>query len=228
MIMRLKRYLIFGLQYFLWEKPRGLDFTMRDLSLLRNSNGLYHGYSKTAEKHLQEIFGSLTFTGKERLLDIGCGKGVVLRIASGYPFEKVAGIEIDERLVSIAVNNFRVLKMEDRVQCFQANAAEFEDYGNYNIFFMFNPFSSTVMKKVVDKLLEVSEKNPVTVIYHNPVYMEFFEQEGEVTVLQQLYDKTKDYSTCIFQVSRRKRCPQGTAISMAVRGSDSRWTCDSG
>lgn len=205
MIARLKRYLIFGLQYFLWEKPRGLDFTMRDISLLRNSNGLYHGYSKTAEKHLQEIFNSLNFTGKERLLDIGCGKGVVLRIAAGYPFEKVTGIEIDERLVAIAANNFRVLKMEDRVQCICANAAEFESYGNYNTFFMFNPFSSTIMKKVADKLLEVSEKNPVTVIYHNPVYMEFFEKEGKVTVLKQLYDKTKDYNTCIFRMSGWKR-----------------------
>lgn len=205
MITRLKRYLIFGLQYFLWEKPRGLDFTMRDISLLRNSNGLYHGYSKTAEKHLRQIFDSLTFSGKDRLLDIGCGKGVVLRVASDYPFEKVAGIEIDERLVAIAAKNFRVLKMEDRVRCFQANAAEYKDYGNYNIFFMSNPFSDTIMKKVLDKLLEVSEKNPVTVIYHNPVYMELFEQGGEVTILKQLYDKTKDYSTCIFQLSRRKQ-----------------------
>lgn len=37
-------------------------------------------------------------------MDIGCGKGVVLRVAAGYPFEKVAGIEIDERLAAIAAN----------------------------------------------------------------------------------------------------------------------------
>lgn len=212
MITRLKRYLIFGLQYFLWEKPRGLDFTMRDISLLRNSNGLYHGYSKTVEKHLYEIFDSLPLTGKERLLDIGCGKGVVLRIASGYPFEKVAGIEIDERLVAIAENNFRVLKLDDRVQCFHANAAEYEDYGNYNIFFMFNPFSGAIMEKVVDKLLEAAEKKPVTVIYHNPVYMKCFEQKGEVIILRQLYDKTKDYSTCIFQMSRRRQISETDKI----------------
>lgn len=189
------------MQYFLLEKPRGLDFTMRDISMLKKSGGLYHGYSKTSEKHLQEIFGSITFTGGERLLDIGCGKGVVLRVASGYPFEKVAGIEIDERLTAIAIKNFRILKMENRVQCFQMDAAEFEGYGDYNIFFLFNPFSGTVMKKVVDKLKMVSEKSPITVIYHNPVYMELFEQEGKVTILKRLYDKTKDYSTYIFRMT---------------------------
>lgn len=199
--LRLKRYLRFGIQYLFLEKTRGLDFTMRDLSLLKKSEGLYHGYSKTPEKHLQEIFDSLTFTGGERLLDVGCGKGVVLRAASGYPFEKVAGIEIDERLVEIAAKNFRILKMENQVQCFQADATEFEGYGDYNVFFLSNPFSGTVMKKVVDKLKQVSEKNPITIIYYNPVYMEIFEQEGNVTIIKQLYDKTKDYRTCIFQMN---------------------------
>lgn len=199
MVTRLKRYVMFGMQYFLWERPRGLDFTMRDTSLLKKSGGLYHGYSKTEERHLQEIFNSLDFNGRERLLDIGCGKGVVLRVASAYPFEKVAGIEIDERLTAIAENNFHILKMEDRVQCYQADAAEFEGYEDYNIFFLFNPFSATVMKRVVDKLTEVSAKNPITVIYHNPVCMELFEQTGKVTVIKRLYDKTKNYSTYIFQ-----------------------------
>lgn len=203
-LKRYKRYLIYGVQYFFWEKPRGLDFTMRDTSLLKKSGGLYHGYSKTEEKHLQKIFSSLTFVGRERLLDIGCGKGCVLRVASDYPFEKVTGIEIDGRLTAIATNNFRILGMENRVQCFQVNAAEFEGYGDYNIFFLFNPFSGTVMKEVVDKLLEVSEKNPITVIYHNPVYMELFEQKGELTILKQLYDKSKDYSTYIFRMTGYK------------------------
>ncbi len=69
---RWKRYFRFGVQYFLYEKPKGLDFTMRDLSLPKSSRGLYHGYSKTEERHLKEIFGNLSFTGEERLLDIGC------------------------------------------------------------------------------------------------------------------------------------------------------------
>lgn len=200
MFRRWKRYFQFGIQYFLFEKPRGLDFTMRDKSLLKKSKGLYHGYSKTAERHLKEIFDSLSFKGNEKLLDIGCGKGVVLRAALVYPFEKVAGIEIDENLVSIAVKNFRVLGAEDRVLCQQADAAEFEGYGEYNVFFLFNPFSGSIMEKVVDKLLEVARETPVTVIYHNPVYMELFRQKGKINVLGQLYDKTKDYNTCIFRM----------------------------
>lgn len=135
-----------------------------------------------------------------KLLDIGCGKGVVLRTASNYPFEKIAGIEIDERLAAIAVKNFQILGLEDRIKCQQADAAEFEGYGDYNVFFLFNPFSDSVMEKVVDKLTEISKKNSLTIIYHNPVYIEIFEQKGKVTIVKRLHDKMKDYDTCIFRL----------------------------
>ena len=51
--------------------------------------------------------------------------------------------------------------------------AEFEMYGEYNVFFLFNPFAAPVMEKAADKLIAVSEKR-ITVIYHNPVYIELF------------------------------------------------------
>lgn len=58
-----------------------------------------------------------------------------------------------------------------------------------------------VITGCVKRVKYVSEKNPITVIYHNPVYMELFEQEGKVTILKQLYDKTKDYTTYIFRMT---------------------------
>lgn len=205
MFAKWKRYIQFSIQYFLLEKPKGLDFTMRDTSLLRKSHGLYHGYSKTAEKHVKEIFDTLIFTGEDKMLDIGCGKGAVLRIATEYPFQKIAGIDIDARLIDIAVKNFQLLGMKNRVSCQQINATEFKKYNEYNIFFMFNPFSGFVMEKVADELLKVSEKKTITIIYHNPVYLELFKQKGEVTVLKYLYDKTKDYYTCIFMLKSTQK-----------------------
>lgn len=201
MLTRLRRYLKFGFQYYLLEKPRGLDFTMRDMSPAAASHGLCHGYSKTDEKHLKEIFAALSFTGEERLLDIGCGKGVVLRAAAGYPFAKVAGIEIDERLAAIAVKIFKILNIEDKVECICADAAEFDDYDSYNVFFLFNPFPEIVMEQVIDKLLKTAAKNPVTIIYHNPVCISLFEAKAEIRCLKRLHDKRKNYDTYIFRIA---------------------------
>ena len=79
------------------ERPRGLDFTMRDTRLYQQSAGKYHGYSKTDEKHLQEIFQTLDFSRCRNLLDVGCDKGVVLKEAAKFPFERIAGIELQGR-----------------------------------------------------------------------------------------------------------------------------------
>ena len=77
LVNRLRRYLVFLGEYLFMERPRGLDFTMRDTRLYQQSAGKYHGYSKTDEKHLQEIFRTLDFSRCRKLLDVGCGKGVV-------------------------------------------------------------------------------------------------------------------------------------------------------
>ena len=87
-----------------------------------------------------------------KLLDVGAGKGVVLKEAAKFPFTKIAGIELQDELVQIANNNFRILKLENRVQCIQANALEYDGYHNYNVFFFFNPFSEEILQRVTDKI----------------------------------------------------------------------------
>lgn len=86
------------------------------------------------------------------------------------------------------------------MECIQANATEFEMHGEYNVFFLFNPFASPVMEKVVDKLIAVSREKRITVIYHNPVYIELFRKEKTLKETHWLYDKVKDYNTCIFRL----------------------------
>ena len=51
---RIRRYLVFLGEYLFLERPRGLDFTMRDIGLYQKSAGKYHGYSKTDENARKE------------------------------------------------------------------------------------------------------------------------------------------------------------------------------
>lgn len=144
--IRLKRYGLFLVQYFLYEKPRGLDFTMRDKGLYERSDHIFHGYSKTNEKHLREIFKRLSFEDA-RLLDVGCGKGVVLKEATKFPFKKIAGIEIQEELVQIANRNFKILGIEEQIECLQANAIDFDRYGDFNVFSFLTRFRRKFCKR---------------------------------------------------------------------------------
>ena len=208
LVNRLRRYLVFLGEYLFMERPRGLDFTMRDTRLYQQSAGKYHGYSKTDEKHLQEIFRTLDFSRCRKLLDVGCGKGVVLKEAAKFPFERIAGIELQEELVKNAGKNFRILGLEKRISCMQADAVDFDGYGEFDVFFFFNPFSEEVFGRVIDRILESRKSDgPLTFIYHNPRYLDALEErfkreasEPEQIRKVMLHDKRKNYDTCILSM----------------------------
>ena len=202
---RLERYFLFTAQVLFLEKPRGLDFTMRDTGLFNRSEGRYHGYSKTNEKHLRDIFGRLDYSTERKLLDVGCGKGVVLKEASRFPFGKVAGIELQPELVRIARRNLNRLRLTDRVSCIQADAISFDGYGDYNVYFFFNPFSEEVMEKVMDRILESrgGRWQDAVFIYHNPRYLRILEERLPGAEKSMLYDRRKGYETCILQPQGR-------------------------
>lgn len=201
-ICRIKRYFIYGLQYFLWEKPRGLDFTMRDTHLLKEGKGL-HGYAKTNEKHLKEIFQALEVKDSDCLLDVGCGKGGVLKGAAVFPFKRIAGIDIDSRLIEIAKKNFKILKLSDRIECSVEDALAYQGYHQFNIFFFFNPFGEEIMRAVVDKIIKANvNKERFFVIYHNPVYYQVIENTGHFRKVKELFDSSKQYRTYIYAAQR--------------------------
>lgn len=149
----IKRYLrgmSFVLKSVFWEKPRGIDFSMRQKSVGIKTRG-NHGYALTQKKPFDNIIKRLDICKEDKFIDIGCGKGGVLYYALSYPFKRVAGVEIEDNLYEIAVNNFRRLKIPN-VELFHADATTFDQYSGFNVFFLFNPFDADIYEKVVEQI----------------------------------------------------------------------------
>jgi protein-L-isoaspartate O-methyltransferase len=159
MLRRYFRYFIFILRIYFYEKPRGLDFYARDLTLLKSSNHKYHGYSVSPKKYLKKIFSSIHISDRNSFLDIGCGKGYVLSFAAKYPFEEIAGFDISPDLIQTAKKNISRLNLDNRIRVFMSDALQYDHYGEFDHFFLFNPFPSEIMKPVIGKIIE-SIKNP--------------------------------------------------------------------
>ncbi|MBR3422066.1 MAG: class I SAM-dependent methyltransferase [Ruminococcus sp.] len=198
-ITRLKRYVRYTLEYFLIEKPRGLDFSMRDKHLIGETNGLMHGYSKTDSAHIKEIFSKLTVDSSAKLLDVGCGKGAFIRQACKEKFGDIAGIEYDKGIYDICINNLKRLKLLDKVKIFNCDAREFSHYGDYNVFYFYNPFSKEIMEKVMDKIVE-SHRGKIVVILHDPRTADIVEAHGG-KMTARLYDKVRNYWTNIYEIA---------------------------
>lgn len=198
-ILRLKRYSIYTVQW-IWERIHGLDFTMRDMTLIKKSGGIMHGYAKTDDAHVRDILNSFDISQKDRILDIGCGKGVFLRETAKYPFGKIAGIEIDKRLVEIAEKNFRILKLSNRIKVYCSDALKFENYGAFNMYYLANPFKKEIMEKVVDKIMasQAERKQKYYIVLYNPTCAGVLEEKGG-KLIKKLYDKMKSYETYIYE-----------------------------
>ncbi len=149
-VKRYLRYVEYLLRWLILEKPRGLDFSMRAKSAISIEGN--RGYALTSRKAVENILRGLPIGKGDSFLDIGCGKGGVLWFGSAFPFGRVAGIEVEPHLVEIARRNMQVLHLEDRIEVIAANAVTFEHYGEFNFFFLFNPFDAEIYRAVLTQV----------------------------------------------------------------------------
>ena len=131
-----------------------------------------------------------------KLLDIGCGKGAFLREAAKQPFGEIAGLEYVPALADTAKRNFKRVHLSERIKIYTGDATNFKKYGEYNVFYFFNPFNAEIMGKVIDRITDENVKKK-WMILHNPVCADVIEAHGGKEI-HRLYDKVKSYETVIY------------------------------
>jgi SAM-dependent methyltransferase len=133
--------------------------------------GRYHASEEWelagALKVLDEDLSSFTF------VDLGCGKGRSLLIAARKGFRRVIGVEFAAELAATARRNIQIVGMTN-ASVIDADAAEFALPGGDLVVFLFNPFRSAVVRKVVSNLAE-PRIGKLYAIYSNPVCAEAFD-----------------------------------------------------
>jgi len=78
----------------------------------------------------------------------------------------------------VARENMR--KMNVDAEIIHADAMIYDDYDEYNYFYMYNPFGGEIIQNVIQSINNSITKIPrdVHVIYCNPVYGDMFIQAG--------------------------------------------------
>jgi SAM-dependent methyltransferase len=124
---------------------------------------------------VSQSVGDFTF------IDLGCGKGRVLLMASAYPFKRIVGVEFMPNLVSAAQKNISGYS-SDRQRCRKIetlcmDARDFQFPSGPLVVYLFNPFSESTFAQVLENLHRSVEQMP------RPVYIayRFTEFEGLLT-----------------------------------------------
>jgi predicted RNA methylase len=120
---------------------------------------------------IERLMRKLEPSQTDALLDMGCGAGRAICVAAQYPFSRVIGIEIDERLCALAKRNVRRLRryaVRPEIVC--ADGAKYRVPDDITVVFLYNPFSGEVLKTALTRVLESFDRAPrrLQLAYANP------------------------------------------------------------
>ncbi len=133
-------------------------------------------------------------------LDVGSGKGLVVMLASRYPFTQIHGVELAVQLHEVALSNLDRFRVQEpraaRVTLRNANVLETNLPTDNLVVYLYNPFDAELMAQFVDRICRSSTKRDVIVVYVNPLHQHvFFEHgfilladEGTLSVLRRRFE----------------------------------------
>ena len=107
-------------------------------------------------------------------VDIGCGKGRVVLLASEYAFREIVGVELNPQLASTARRNLRRWMRRKRacrnVRIADGDAVSFPLPDGPVVLFFFNSFEEEMVRLWLDSLVEAAATRsaPIDVIYLHP------------------------------------------------------------
>jgi SAM-dependent methyltransferase len=107
-------------------------------------------------------------------LDLGCGKGRALLLASEWPFRRIVGVELLPELYRIAQENVARFQQGAERQRFElhcGDARRFAFPSGPLVIFLFDPFPETVLADVLANLRHslAAEPREVHIVYENPI-----------------------------------------------------------
>jgi SAM-dependent methyltransferase len=150
-----------------------------DLAALGIEDPENHYYEATEWSTLRRVLPRDRVTGDDVFLDIGCGMGRVLLLASLYRFRRVIGVDLAPELIEVARRNIARVR-GDHVEAVVADVTTWPVPDDVTVVSMSNPFSGTVFSAALEQITSSLERRPrrLRLVYRNPVEHELVMRSG--------------------------------------------------
>ena len=141
----------------MWDKLLKIKTTGRDAS---NSDQYSYPYEPTSYRVLERLANSGLISKKDVVLDYGCGKGRVDFFLAYQTKANSIGIEYDERIYYVAIENRKTAVSRSRAGFVLGRAEEFVVPVEVNRFYFFNPFSVEILRRVMARIMDSYYEKP--------------------------------------------------------------------
>jgi predicted RNA methylase len=130
------------------------------------------GYEPSGWLTLRRILRTDEVSPADVFLDLGCGKGRAVLLAARYPFRRVIGVELSDRLTSVARNNVAACRARLRcgsVELVNADVTTYRVPDDVSVVYMNNAFRGSIFDAAMRNLIASVDRQPRTVrlIYSN-------------------------------------------------------------
>lgn len=172
--LNLLLFYIHLIKYNIKYRSMGLD-----LGFKKKTEPDMFGQQDSGGPELDSIISHININTSDSILDIGSGKGGALISLAKYPFKNIVGVELYENVCEISRKN--ILKTQHRnIVVYCADARFFVGYDDYNIFYVYNPFSGVIMESVLRQISKSLKHKPrdIVFIYFNPLYHDVVDKSG--------------------------------------------------
>ena len=148
----------------------------RDLQTGSANDPYTSGYLGVAPSIARRVIGLVPDPERYTFVDIGCGKGRPLIVASERPFQRILGVEIAPEMADAARRNAEAIRARSPertpIEVVTADATTFEFPDGPVVLFLYQPFEMPVMRVVVRRFGEslARKPRPAVVLYVNPVH----------------------------------------------------------
>ena len=169
-----------------FDEEHGVDTggfrSWRDLQAGGANDPYISGYIGIAPSIGRRVIGLVEDPGQYAFVDLGCGKGRALILASERPFRRVIGVEIAAELADAAAANAEAIRARHpgrpEIEVVQADAASFTLPPGPLVLFLYQPFEMPVMRAVASSLAAslAASPRPAVVIYVFPVLRRAFDR----------------------------------------------------
>lgn len=123
-------------------------------------------YQPTPARHIFDLFDRLALTERDMLVDLGSGLGLVPLLAAICTDARSIGIEFEAVYVDCARRCARALNL-DRV-AFRQQDARLADYSRGTVFYLYTPFTGTVLRSVLDALRQQATRRAIRICSYGP------------------------------------------------------------
>ena len=176
------------INYFSWlENMYGMDLLNPEYMYDKTSDS--ENYSASKERGIYNICEVLHISEKDALFEIGSGKGAAALGFYLHGFNKIACVELDYKLYSIMVENYKKSSLLNKFDCYNLDASMIKkEYDYYNYFYMYNPFQGETFKTVI-KNIEMSlirKPRKIFFIYGNPYMHKYLIEESKFKLVRQV------------------------------------------